>query len=367
MKRILILIAAMLLPLAAGAQTFSANLSGANEVGGGAPQGAGVAVVTFDGTAVTYTILVSGTDAPTAAHIHTGAAGVNGDIVLNFQPSFVNGTAAGTVNAEAAVVSQILANPAGFYVNVHTAAFPQGAVRGQLASASIPVGDTESFLPIAGKTPGQNNTFFVTDVRMVNRGSEPAEVKVEFFPLGAGGVQGPSATATVSVAPGQQVVANDAAATLLGANGLGAMRITSDSAVATIARIINDQRPNGNGTAGFAFEARTIDEAGTGGLLPFLSNATDFRTNIGYFNPLATPVRLTLTAHASGSGAILGSNTIVVPGYGSTLQGIFGVITSVPEASRSQEDFYVVWSSDAPVLVYASVTDNRTGDGVFLQ
>jgi len=36
------------------------------------------------------------------------------------------------VTVDATVAAAILAHPKGYYVNVHTAAFPNGAVRGQL-------------------------------------------------------------------------------------------------------------------------------------------------------------------------------------------------------------------------------------------
>jgi hypothetical protein len=42
-------------------------------------------------------------------------------------------TAKGCKTADAAAVKDIMANPANYYVNVHNAAHPKGAVRGQLA------------------------------------------------------------------------------------------------------------------------------------------------------------------------------------------------------------------------------------------
>jgi hypothetical protein len=44
-----------------------------------------------------------------------------------------SGSASGCVQGvDAGVISDILANPAGFYVNVHNPDFPGGAIRGQL-------------------------------------------------------------------------------------------------------------------------------------------------------------------------------------------------------------------------------------------
>ena len=72
-----------------------------------------------------------------AAHIHAGAATVNGAIVLTLPtpsaPSVGNpGVSAGCMPLAAATIAAIRANPANFYINVHNGTFPAGALRGQL-------------------------------------------------------------------------------------------------------------------------------------------------------------------------------------------------------------------------------------------
>ncbi len=84
------------------------------------------------------------TGTPTAAHIHSGAAGANGPIVIiPFTATFPSGhhrqpAASAPIRA---VVQQIIDNPANFYVNVHTTDFPGGAIRGQLSVGAIPAGE----------------------------------------------------------------------------------------------------------------------------------------------------------------------------------------------------------------------------------
>ncbi len=119
---------------------LSANLmGGAEEVPNpGDPDGMGTATVTLnsDSGQVSFTINVSNITLPAAAaHIHEGAKGVAGGVVVPLTAPDANGTANGSAAVDAALMQRIMDNPAGFYVNVHTSDFPGGAVRGQLAAA----------------------------------------------------------------------------------------------------------------------------------------------------------------------------------------------------------------------------------------
>ena len=128
---------------AQGTPLFAA-LNGGNEVNGagvarsGDLDGFGSATVNFSNITATtatlcYAVLVSNITAATAAHIHRGTSGVNGPIVVNFTPPVGNpGRIAGCTTISRVLYSQLIALPSAFYVNVHNAAFPAGAVRGQL-------------------------------------------------------------------------------------------------------------------------------------------------------------------------------------------------------------------------------------------
>ena len=116
-----------------GAAVLTADLAAAEEVPGpGAPGGAGTArlVFTADGR-VCADLTTTKVDLPTAAHVHSGARGVAGPVVITL-PTPKDGTATGCVNADAAAAAKVTADPPAFYVNVHTATLPNGAVRGQL-------------------------------------------------------------------------------------------------------------------------------------------------------------------------------------------------------------------------------------------
>ena len=367
MKRtsILLLLLAFM-TLTASAQSFSALLTGPAEVPGpGDADGTGLAVVTISGTTVTYTVFHQGIGTPTLAHIHRGAAGTAQPPVVDFNiNTLLNGSVTGVSQA---LIDEIRANPSGFYVNVHTTEFPGGAIRGQLvATGTGGEGTRTSFIPVIGKVTGANNTNFLTDLRIVNNGGALATVTLDFFASNAAGQTAPSATQTVTVAAGEQRILNDVVGiTLAVTSGLGGLRITADQNIVASARIINDLRAQNLGTAGFAVDSQEAGE--TSGTIAFLSQGADYRTNLGYFNNSSTPATVTLTARSSANGAILGTNTLTIPGFAMVQQSVFSAISSVPEANRTQNDFYVTWTSNAPVFVYGAVTDNKTGDAVFNQ
>lgn len=124
------------LSLAGAAQaeeSLKAKLTGAAEKPPGDPKGSGTATLKVDTAKnqVCYELKVEGF-AGTMAHIHKGGADVAGPVAVPLTAPDSAGKSQGCATADAAVVKDIAANPGGYYVNVHSAAFPGGAVRGQL-------------------------------------------------------------------------------------------------------------------------------------------------------------------------------------------------------------------------------------------
>lgn len=167
MKRAYVLLAALV--LAAGCSKsntapapsesrpqFVANLLPSNEVPAitnAESTGSGAATIHFNLTrdgagaitaaTVDFRVELSGfpaTTSITAAHIHTGAAGANGGVLVSAQVASGQVTLTNGVGTferpglpiTAANAQAILNNPAGFYFNVHTALNPGGVIRGQM-------------------------------------------------------------------------------------------------------------------------------------------------------------------------------------------------------------------------------------------
>ena len=116
------------------APDFVVNLRGEAEVPGpGDPDGrSSIAFFDFTEDEICYTIVVDNIGPATAAHIHEAPAGVAGPVVVPLATPDADGVAEVCQDVDPAVVADILANPQGYYVNVHNAEFPGGAVRGQL-------------------------------------------------------------------------------------------------------------------------------------------------------------------------------------------------------------------------------------------
>ena len=140
--------------IAPGGRPLSAILAGANEVPvPGDPDGSGTVTITVNPGRgeVCYQITVKNIAPATAAHIHSGRAGQAGPVVVTLEPPRESNpppfglelgdggeseSAPATVSNCASVSRElarsILRNPSNYYVNVHNAEFPAGAVRGQL-------------------------------------------------------------------------------------------------------------------------------------------------------------------------------------------------------------------------------------------
>jgi hypothetical protein len=110
------------------------QLTGADEIPGpGDEDGSGVANVFLesDGSICYDFVGIDGIDTPTAAHIHEGGASEAGPVVLPLETP-VEGSLDDCIEGQGELITRIAENPAGFYINVHNAEFPDGALRGQL-------------------------------------------------------------------------------------------------------------------------------------------------------------------------------------------------------------------------------------------
>jgi CHRD domain len=124
---------------------LTARLLGRNEVPPADPDGRGQAFVDTGRTRVCFALAWTRIGPPIFAHIHQGAAGDIGPVVVPFfdvpepagsppaaLPDTINAVAGCIGGQDPAVLRAIRRDPSAYYVNVHNAEFPGGAIRGQL-------------------------------------------------------------------------------------------------------------------------------------------------------------------------------------------------------------------------------------------
>ena len=110
----------------------SAKLLGKKEVPK-AGVGSGLVVLHLDGAkgTVCWTFSkVAKIDKATAAHIHKASAGKSGPVVVPLGAGY---KAKGCAKAATKLIGAIEEHPTAYYVNIHTAKYPNGAIRGNLA------------------------------------------------------------------------------------------------------------------------------------------------------------------------------------------------------------------------------------------
>ncbi len=129
---------------------FTAQLLPANEVppvGNAEAGGSGAVQITFEGTGATvasFHVQLTGFPSGTTmvgAHIHPGAAGVNGPVIVNTGVTAASAVPlsegitsfdARNISVSAETAQAIINNPGGYYFNVHSPVNPGGFARGQL-------------------------------------------------------------------------------------------------------------------------------------------------------------------------------------------------------------------------------------------
>ena len=117
---------------------FDLSLSGDAEICdgdtcGGSGSGDAEVEINTDENQICYEVSLSGVSDVAAAHIHEGVEGEAGDVVVDLEyDGDDEGADACVDGVDEGVLEGITEEPSGFYLNVHSAEYPDGAVRGQL-------------------------------------------------------------------------------------------------------------------------------------------------------------------------------------------------------------------------------------------
>jgi hypothetical protein len=120
--------------------TLNVSMTGIQEVPGpGDPDGNGTVEINVDPrqAQVCWDLYARQIDPATAAHIHRGAEGVAGPVVLMLTTPDAAGHSQGCATVDPMLAREIAYQGHLFYVNVHNATHPNGAIRGQLRGGPV--------------------------------------------------------------------------------------------------------------------------------------------------------------------------------------------------------------------------------------
>jgi hypothetical protein len=154
MKNSILLFTFMILASLSFGQMYDVNSTalGANEVPPVVSTGTASVTGTYDTATSMITISVSYSGLSSglaAAHLHAGAAGSNGPVIVNLAPTTgaTSGTISGTFPVMATDEAGLIAGDV--YINLHTPNNPGGELRGQLALTVVP--DEVEVIPTMGQ------------------------------------------------------------------------------------------------------------------------------------------------------------------------------------------------------------------------
>lgn len=225
-------------------------------------------------------------------------------------------------------------------------------------------------IPAAASIHGANGTFFQTDLWLVNL-SPVLSASVALRHRCPAGASCNTAARSVSLPPRGSRRYADVLASLFGdAESFGAIELTFDTALARLAVLSRTYSPSLPApTTGTAVPALAASAARTRSVLVGLaaggaSLASGFRTNVGFYNPNASPATVTLVLYDE-SGAPLGAPVSRTLGANEPLQ-VNDVFAAAGSSSTVGLNAVAVVTASAPVFSYATVLDNQSADSIFV-
>lgn len=223
------------------------------------------------------------------------------------------------------------------------------------------------YLPSSAFRAGRNGAEFHTDVRILNPGTAPATVTATLYDQAAG-----AAVAAEGFAiPGRSQAAFDNVlqslfGRTLGQGAYGPIRFDATGAI-VVSSSVNNVNACGTGAVSGQWlpglEARAALRSGVIPQIAVSSDAaTGYRTNLVVVNPGTAGATISVRVRR-GDGALLSSATIgPLPPNGFRQVALDDPAVFPGVAGRRDSNLWIELSSDQPVLAFASVIENASGD-----
>lgn len=242
------------------------------------------------------------------------------------------------------------------------------------APSALASSPTEVWYPTVVNGEGLNGARYYSVLTVKNPSDAPVNLSVDGFVSNRGGLSAPTATVTATIPPRTHATIPNVLGTLFGGlQGLAAARISADGPALFFHSVHNYRSGSGAGTTFLKVDNASVANVLPKGTLLQLSNARDedraagmgTRTNVGYFNP-GFEAKSVLFRAFTPDGRLIGEMRRAIPAWSQVQEPVFSLISPSTPGDTSHSDFYVTFEVEGGgLLVYATVVDNRTNDGVY--
>jgi PKD repeat protein len=205
-------------------------------------------------------------------------------------------------------------------------------------------------IPVVGRAPGVNGTFWRSDVAFMNPSNERLNLNIRYF----------GNNKTLSLPARQTVILDDVLSEFGQSSGSGSLLVSWTNAAGPIVTSRTYTSTENGGTYGQAIDPATA--FGNTAYVPGLRNDGSYRSNVGFVNGSDNTETFFVKA-LSPSGTEMASTTITVLPGGQAQAAISALFPNL--GSVGNFTLAVIGDGDAKIFAYGSMVDNASGDPVF--
>lgn len=205
-------------------------------------------------------------------------------------------------------------------------------------------------VPVVGRAPGANGTFWRSDVAFMNPSTERLNLNIRY----AGDNK------TLSLPARQTVILDDILSEFGLTSSQGSLQVSWTNAMGPVVTSRTYTTTEGGGTFGQSIDPAT--SFGNAVYVPGLRNDGSYRSNVGFVNG-GGDTETFFVKILSPSGTELASTTVTVLPGGQAQASIGALFPNL--GSTGGFTLAAIGDGDAKLFAYGSMVDNRSGDPVF--
>lgn len=247
---------------------------------------------------------------------------------------------------------------AGYIGNMRNRSAPQLALVLAMVAIAATAMAGERFIPVVAQVKGAEGAYWNTELWVSNVSDAVGSYALTFLPAGTDNTRllAEDAPAT-SIGPGETVHLRD----VVPPGSSGALRFVATEGVVVRCRVYNARGQSSVGQMVPSLDRSGMVPPGTDGVLVPLLRSSQFRTNIGFFNPGENTIRVHAVLFDEQGRRVGAASYGVEPGSQVQIND-FLLSHRVSRANGYQ----VLLTANDTFAAYATIVDSRTGAAVFI-